>query len=156
MLHLIPAPLHRLGLRIAYRLRGEWRRRYRRPVHGVSLIARDEHGRVLLVRHSYGSGRWSLPGGGRGTREDPAECVRREMREELRCDLFDLELVRVSHSEIQGAPTIAHVFTARLGGEPEVDGREVLVAQWFAPDDLPGEMVRIARRQIGYLLEARD
>ncbi|MGX7894539.1 NUDIX hydrolase [Tsuneonella sp. HG222] len=148
MFHLIPPPLHRLALRIASRVRAHYRRRFRRPINGVALVARDAGGRVLLVRHTYGSRRWALPGGGRGAREDPADCVRREMREELGCDLVDLALLRVARHELQGAPITSHIFTARLSREPRVDGREIEVARWFDPADLPEEIVHISRREI--------
>ncbi|HEU4651457.1 MAG TPA: NUDIX domain-containing protein, partial [Croceibacterium sp.] len=69
MLHLIPAPLHRSLYRLAYRTRRAWWR-VRRPRHSsVIVMAFDDHGRVLLVRHSYGPRVWSLPGGGFGRGE---------------------------------------------------------------------------------------
>ncbi|HUB84833.1 MAG TPA: NUDIX domain-containing protein [Rhizomicrobium sp.] len=49
---------------------------------GASVIAQDEQGRVLLVRHSYMPG-WSLPGGGVGRNEPPETAALREMREEV-------------------------------------------------------------------------
>lgn len=148
MLHLIPKPLHRLLYRVAYRLRGGWRRLTRWPGAGVSVIARDGKGRILLVRHSYGSGRWALPGGGLGRREDPEACARREMREELDCRLTDVMLFEVVEGTIQGAPDRSHILTARLEGEPRPDGREILEARWFSLDALPAEMVSLSRRQL--------
>lgn len=151
MLHLIPAPLHRQLYRLAYRARGHLRRLTGRPTAGVAVLARDDAGRVLLVRHSYGSGRWALPGGGRGRAEDPEHCARREVREELGCELADIELVEVAEGRMQGAPNTSHIFTARLVGEPRPDGRELIEARWFALDDLPEEMVRLSRFQIDRL-----
>ena len=148
MLHLIPAPLHRLLYRVAYRARARWRRFRGKLSTGVSVIACDGEGRVLLVRHSYGSGRWTLPGGGRGRGEDPETCARREIREELGCELVDVTLFEISHREINGAPDRSHVFTARLEGEPRPDRREVVEAGWFALDALPPKIVLAARRQL--------
>jgi len=148
MLHLIPAPLHRLALRIAYRLRAAWRRRVRRPTQGVVVIARDRHERVLLVRHSYGSGRWALPGGGRGRSEHPEACARREMREEIGCELVEIELVEVTQSTFNGAPNTSHVFAARIEGEVCPDRREVLEAQWFSLLELPDDMIPMSRRHL--------
>lgn len=148
MLHLIPAPLHRWLYRVAYRARARWRRFSGRLSTGVSVIACDDEGRVLLVRHSYGSGRWTLPGGGRGRGENPEACVRREMREELGCALVDVALFEISHREIHGAPNRSHVFTARLDGEPRPDRREIVEAGWFALDALPADIVLASRRQL--------
>jgi ADP-ribose pyrophosphatase YjhB (NUDIX family) len=148
MPHLIPAPLHRWLYRVAYRVRARWRRFVRHESLGVSVIARDGDERILLVRHSYGSGRWALPGGGRGRREDPEACARREMREELDCALIDLAFFEVSHRKVHGASDRSHVFTARIEGEPQPDGREIIEAGWFALDALPADIVPTSLRQL--------
>lgn len=148
MLHLIPAPLHRLLYRVAYRLRAYWRRLVRPSMFGVSVIARDGDERVLLVRHSYGSGRWALPGGGRGRSEDPEACARREMREELGCELTDLALFEISYRKIHGASDRSHVFTARIDGSPRPDGREIVEAGWFGLDSLPSDLVQTSKLQL--------
>jgi ADP-ribose pyrophosphatase YjhB (NUDIX family) len=144
MLHLIPAPLHRALLRLAHGLRKRWRRLAKRPSGGVSVIATDEAGRVFLVRHGYGSGRWSLPGGGLGRDEEPRACAEREIREELGCALADVALVARFDEVLHGAPHRAFVFTARFVGEPRADGREVIETGWFALDALPPDLVSFA------------
>jgi ADP-ribose pyrophosphatase YjhB (NUDIX family) len=148
MLHLIPAPLHRLALRVAHRLRKPWRRLTGTAGGGVSVIGADGDGRVLLVRHGYGSGKWSLPGGGLGKGEDPEACARREMREELGCELEDVVLVASFEETHYGAVHRAYVFTARFSGEPRPDGREVMEARWFARDALPEGLAAPARRRL--------
>jgi ADP-ribose pyrophosphatase YjhB (NUDIX family) len=148
VLHLIPAPLHKAALRLAHRLRGAMRRWLGLSSHGVALAALDAEGRVLLVRHSYGSGGWALPGGGRKPWEDPEACLRREIREELNCQLREIELFEVRESVLQGAPNRTHVFLARLESEVRIDGRELIAADWFQPTALPEPMVHISRRQL--------
>lgn len=73
-----------------------WRVRFERPITamfrlwwrvqrpmtlGVRGVACDEHGRVLLVRHSYLAG-WHLPGGGVERGEHAPAAIAREMAEE--------------------------------------------------------------------------
>ena len=41
-----------------------------------------ENGRILLVRETEDSGRWTLPGGWTDVNQSPSECVIRELREE--------------------------------------------------------------------------
>lgn len=147
MLHLIPAPFHRWLYRVAYRLRRRWRRFVRRPIEGVTVIALDADGKVLLVRHSYGSGRWTLPGGGLDRGEDPLACANREMREELGCGLTGVALFDVVDGFVDRSPNRGHVFVGRIEGTPRPDQREVIEAGWFAFDALPAEMVAASRHE---------
>lgn len=151
MLHLVPAPLHRLALRVAHRLRGTMRRLLKPNLSGVSLVAVDGEGRVLLVRHSYDSGGWSLPGGGLKRREDPEAAVRRETREELGCDLWgELRLLPPLRETLSGATHTGYLFVGQLAGRPRPDGREVIDARFFALDALPAPIGRVAMRRIDH------
>ena len=66
MFRLIPAPLHRAALVVAHQVRLRWWRIRKPLLLGCRVMAFDDQGRVLLIRHSYGSGRWMLPGGSAG------------------------------------------------------------------------------------------
>jgi 8-oxo-dGTP pyrophosphatase MutT (NUDIX family) len=147
----IPAPLHRLALRGAHLLRIVWWR-WRRPLAlGVSIIARDGAGRVLLIRQSYGSRAWSLPGGGMQAEENPAQAAIREFEEELGCPVTAVTLLTVRDENLHGARNRVHLFTARLAGDPRPDGREVVEAQLFALDGLPPDLGRRARARLALL-----
>ena len=97
MLHLIattveralPAPLHRALLPIAHKVRHRWRIWRGVPIAGVSVAITNPKGELLLLRHSYGPKVWALPGGGLKPGEDPAECAKREVAEELGLELDD-------------------------------------------------------------------
>ncbi|PKB14774.1 ADP-ribose pyrophosphatase YjhB (NUDIX family) [Novosphingobium kunmingense] len=137
MLRLIPAPLHRGGLIVAHRLRLVWWRIVRPTLNGCRVIAFDLDGRVLLVRHSYGSGRWMLPGGGFGRHEDVIAAARRELKEEVHCDLAHPVVVAVVEEPLSGAINRVHLIAGRTQGVPRADGREIIAAAYFSPDDLP-------------------
>lgn len=137
MLHLIPAPLHRAALRLAHWLRKRWWR-YRKPqIRGVVVIARNEAGQVLLVRHSYGAGHWTFPGGGLRKGEDPKAAASREFSEELGCQAESLALAGIHEGLLHGAPSRMHVFVGKVAGIPRPDGREIAEAGFFTPDTLP-------------------
>lgn len=148
MLHLIPAPLHRLALRLAHRARKRWWKLSRKTRSGVTIIALDKSHRILLVRHSYGSGMWTLPGGGLGSGENPEACARREMREELGCELEELTLAARFDEELHGARHRAFVFTCRFIGDPKADGREIVELGWFVRDDLPRNLSHLAVKRL--------
>ena len=61
MLRLIPRPLARVLYRLAHALRVVWWRAARPRLDGCRVIALDAAGRVLLIRHTYGTGRWMPP-----------------------------------------------------------------------------------------------
>ena len=154
MLHLIPAPLHRLALRHGYRLRRLWWRIRRPRISGVCVIARDQYGRVLLVRLSYGTGKWSLPAGGLQAGEDPTAAAAREFAEELGCGLAGICLVEEREEDLFGAQDRVFLFAAQVNGIPQPDRREVLEAAFFAPDALPENLEKRVVRRLQLLEQA--
>jgi len=150
---LIPAPLHRTALRLAHALRRRWWRIARVRLEGCRIIARDAQGRVLLIRHSYGSGNWMLPGGGIGRREEPLAAARRELAEETALTLVEPRCLAVEEEPLYGTVNRVHLFTGEAQGEPRCDGREVIEARFFAPDSLPERLSPTLARQLPGWLE---
>lgn len=155
MLHLIaaliPAALHRQLYRMAHRLRAAWLRLRGGEVHGCSIIARDVAGRVLLVRHSYGSGWWAFPGGGMRRGEDALAAALREFAEELGCTVSDPVHLATVEEVFHGARNVAHIFTGLIEGEPRPDGREIVEARFFAAHDLPPQTAPNVKRRLALL-----
>lgn len=137
MLHLIPRPLHRLALNCGHRVRHYWRGWRKITGEGVSIIAHDFDGQILLVRHSYGPPGWYFPGGGVGRRESPEAAAIRELREETGCALLGVKLVGILEEELSGAPHRAHIFAGVVEETPRPDGREVVEARFFPTHSLP-------------------
>ncbi|MFV0644733.1 MAG: NUDIX domain-containing protein [Sphingomonadaceae bacterium] len=135
-------------LRMAYKARSWWRHAFRIPIAGVVVIGLNEEGAILLVRHSYGSGAWMLPGGGCNWKEAPSKTARREMHEELGCTLDRLILTGTSHDRISGAKHTAYIFSAQIIGPVRPDNREIVAAQFFPPDQLPNTLSRFSRARL--------
>lgn len=155
MLHLIlPPPLHRQAYRVAFSVRKRWLRWRGRPIEGCTMIACDGQGRVLLVRHSYGTGLWALPGGGLNRGEEPLAAAIREFAEELRCAVIAPRHVGTLEEDYHGARNTAHVFTGLIAGEPRPDMREIVEARFFALDALPPGTSRTVTVRLA-LLEQR-
>lgn len=155
MLHLIPAPLHRAGLRIAHAVRRRWWRLARVRLNGCRVLAFDDAGRVLLIRHSYGSGNWMLPGGGIGRGEAPLAAALRELVEETGCTLVDARVFAVAEEPLHGTVNRVHLVCGLAHGQPQGDGREVIELGFFAADALPdGLSPALAARMADWLAAA--
>jgi ADP-ribose pyrophosphatase YjhB (NUDIX family) len=154
MLHLIPAPLHRLAYRLAHGLRVRWWRLVKPRVTGCRILALDAKGRVLLVRHSYGSRQWMLPSGGIARAESPIEAAMRELREEAGCHLRHPREIAILEEPLHGAVNIVHLIAGETADAPAVDGREVVEARFFATDALPQGMAAALRDQLPEWLTA--
>jgi 8-oxo-dGTP pyrophosphatase MutT (NUDIX family) len=127
----------RVGYRVAYRLLQLVWLLARPAKSGVKCVLTDGD-RVLLVRHTYGSRGWALPGGGLKRGEQPVAAARREMHEELGVDpprWVDLGIV---HATLDRRRDTIHVFGAELDGDPlTVDRGEIDTVEWFHRDQVP-------------------
>lgn len=140
MLRLIPGPAHRVALRLAHRVRLQWWRVRRPRLAGCRVLAFDAEERLLLVRHSYGSGRWMPPGGGLGRGEDALAAAARELFEEVACRLDRPLLLALSSEQIGPVTNEVHIVAGLTADNPVPDGREVIEAHFFALDRLPDNL----------------
>lgn len=112
------------------------------------MFVSDGAGRLLLVRHSYGSGAWTLPGGGMRQGEDPIHAAQREMVEEIGCDLQDVQLIEKLEETVSGAPHTAYLIAAQAIGALRPDGREIIDARFFERGQWPEPLSPLARKRI--------
>ena len=120
------------------------------------MLAFDARGQLLLIRHSYGSGTWMLPGGGIARREDPLDAALRELAEEVGLTLADPRCFAVVDEPLYGTTNRVHLFTGRAQGVLAIDGREIIEAAFFAPHSLPADLSpALARGLPGWLEQAQ-
>ncbi|AOL22679.1 ADP-ribose pyrophosphatase YjhB, NUDIX family [Erythrobacter litoralis] len=152
MLHLIerllPAPLHRALLPIAFRLRQYWRRWRGAPIAGCAVVIDNGSGEILLLRHSYGPRLWMLPSGGIGSHEEPEVAARREIAEELGIRLARIVPVAVLAEQVSGLPHSTHLFAATSNARPRPDQREVIEARFFPTHSLPEPLGQVTAARI--------
>jgi 8-oxo-dGTP diphosphatase len=120
-----------------------WTVRFSHPRFAVTAgaIVTDSRGRVLLLKHRFrpGSG-WGLPGGFIEQGEQPAEGLRRELREEIGLEVDELKLFIVR--AFKKPKQVEIVFLARAIGSPDELNFEIEKAIWFLPGEFPPELPR--------------
>jgi len=112
-------------------------------------VAVIQDGCVLLTRREDLE-MWCLPGGGIEPGESAAQCAIREVREETGLDVRLTRLVglySLPNVNVVGSHVI--VFAAEpVGGTLRPAPDEVLEARYFAPHDLPDDLIWWHRRRI--------
>lgn len=103
---------------------------------GVSGVILDDAQRILLLRHCFWKpGSWGLPGGYAERHEKLEETLCWELREETGYRTRVDSLIRlVSRYKLGIEASYRGHF---LGGELQLDPKEVLEARFFALDELP-------------------
>lgn len=138
IINCIPPWLHRHLLRLAQRARMGWRQCHYRPSAGCAVIVQNEHGHVLLVRHSYvDPDTWMLPAGRMKRREAPLAAAQREVNEEINCELSNMSLLEFEDTEFWGRRHTTFIVGGLSRGAPEADLREIEEAAFFSLSSLP-------------------
>ena len=105
----------------------------------VAVLARDEAGRVLLVRQKE-SGQWSTVGGMVEPDEAPEDTAQREAEEEAAVTIRVRRLVtalggpeyRITYANGDQAACVPIVYEATVhSGTPQADGDETSEVAWF-------------------------
>lgn len=149
---ILPATLHIAALRLAHAVRLRWWRIVRRRVRGCRVLVLDGADRVLLIRHSYGSGRWMHPGGGLGRAEHPVDGAQREVWEETGCRIEGALVLSRSDDPLSGHET--WFVAGWTQDHPRPDGREIVEAAFFAVDALPQAIAPVLAERLPALVTA--
>ena len=115
-------------------------------------IITNEGGEVLLLNHVLRpSSGWGVPGGFMERGEQPEDAFRREIREETRLELRNVEFYRARTS----GSHIEFMFRAEAVGTASVNSREITELGWFGIDRLPAEMSVDQKSFVRAALEGR-
>jgi ADP-ribose pyrophosphatase YjhB (NUDIX family) len=144
--------------RFAYPLARVWWRLIAPVRIGVRAVVLDAQGRVLLVRHAYGSEGWGFPGGAPGRLEKLEDTARREVWEEtgVRCQVE--RLLGVYDSFVEGKSDHVALFVCRTIETDAVRpaSAEIVAAGFFAPDALPEGTSSGTQRRLAELQALRQ
>ena len=141
---------YRLFSRVWLALPWRLRRLFIRVSHGsftasAAAVVINSEDKVLALRHLLRPLPWGLPGGFIDGGEQPAEAIRRELREEVGVALKDVRLLQLRtigrHIEI--------LYSARSDDEPQIISSEIDEAGWYRLDELPegfpSDQLRVAQ-----------
>jgi ADP-ribose pyrophosphatase YjhB (NUDIX family) len=123
--------------------------RVRRPMTlGVRGLVCDEHGRVLLVRHTYVDG-WHLPGGGVEHGESALEALKRELAEEGGVEALLTQIVGFysNHARFRHDHVVLYRVVEWRPCAPHETG-EIAERGFFAVDVLPADVTPGTRRRL--------
>jgi 8-oxo-dGTP pyrophosphatase MutT (NUDIX family) len=102
---------------------------------------------VLLVRHTYGSRAWDLPGGAVKRGEEPVAAARREINEELGVSVEDWRALGELVVNVDYRNDKIHCFQATAPSRAvTIDQVEIAEANWFPRARLPEDLGRYGRR----------
>ena len=107
----------------------------------VTCALIEEPSRVLLAQRAAGmalAGKWEFPGGKIDGAESPADCLQREIREELGCEIeVGAALTPVDHTYAGGRTLLLLPFRCRVvAGQPQA--LEHAAIAWVRPEELAG------------------
>jgi 8-oxo-dGTP diphosphatase len=138
--------LIRLTYKLGYPLAKCWWFIRRPRTKGVRCII--THGdNVLLIRHTYGSNHWTVPGGGIKPGESPYEAVLREVQEEVGLQVPTATPLEQIYNTDEWKRDTTHFFTATTNQtEVHIDHTEIGEAQWFSLHKLPENTPQILLR----------
>lgn len=113
----------------------------------ASFVVHDGSGRILLQQRGPQArderGTWDIGGGAIEFGETIEAAIRREIREELGCEVLEMEFLTVydAHRQIDGRPThwVAIIYAVRVDPTTVKNGEPHKIAElgWFTGADLP-------------------
>jgi len=118
----------------------------RRTIGARALILKDD--KVLLVKHTYMSG-WYTIGGGVEKGESSLQALKRELQEEVGVSLTEPpSLLGFYHNPRKKWDDYVAVYVCKKFIREKVTSPEILEAKWFSltslpPDTTPGTLRRI-------------
>lgn len=142
----------RLCYRLAYPFATLYWRILKPNTYGVKAMLttpRDKIPHILLMRNTYGSDLWNLPGGGyRPSRENALLAIQREIKEEIGLVIDTFNEVGSYKTNTQGKQDTVTIFSAEIDNlklKKELWSAEVGLLTWATVNDISTNTISTAR-----------
>lgn len=113
---------------------------FRPKTYGVKCVIEHE-GRYLYVRNTYGSGKWTFPGGGVKRGENTKDAIVREVYEEVGISLTDLRHIgKFEHTNDYKRDTVDVFYAEVKTEECERNKWEISEVRWFDKMETPEDV----------------
>ena len=142
------------GMRFFYTCKNIFDYFFTRQTFGARiLLIKDD--RVLLVKHSYQPG-WYTIGGGIEKGESPLVAIKREIKEEVGVTLLNSPVIfSVYYSTFQQRDNYIVLYLSSDFLEEPSSSPEIAEKKWFSLNDLPADVTSVTKRRIDEYLRKR-
>ncbi|MCA9308950.1 NUDIX domain-containing protein [Candidatus Saccharibacteria bacterium] len=137
--------LYQVAVRVLYAVLWPLFGIYLHNSHRARVLVKNGN-KILLVKSTYGSRRWELPGGGVEKGETARQAARRELEEETSLMVAEKKLEHVASERISnnklGWPKMnVDFFRVDSADEAKISRAfEVVELQWFDVNELPDKV----------------
>jgi 8-oxo-dGTP pyrophosphatase MutT (NUDIX family) len=115
-----------------------------------SLICYQDE--VLLIRNTYGTNTWTLPGGGVKRGEIPQAAIVREVLEEVGIEVGEWKELGTYESTLEYKRDTIYCFSLKVASrEFHLLGKEVAEAEWFNVSKLPRDISSSVTKAIDFM-----
>ncbi len=117
------------------------------PTVGVFASIYDASGRILLVRQAYAHRLWTTPGGRVEYAESPVAALRREVLEEIGCEVKPTSFFGI-YCKLYQNDLVLSLGAIILNGIPHCASAEISKVGFFSRSELPFEMASNSRARV--------
>ncbi len=118
---------------------------FRPHTQGVKVVIFHDND-VFLIKNSYGSYSWTLPGGNIEKNETPESAAIREVKEEIGINLNEVHLIKKQFSDREYKKDTIFIFKSETNTiDYSIDKNEIKDAGWFHMHSLPDELSSITK-----------
>ena len=105
----------------------------------VAALIFDDHGQILLFKHTYRKFEWGIPAGGLEHREQPADAIKREFFEETSMQIQVERLLTVVSAREDHH--LGMIYLCKITGGEFKESHEISEMKYFPVNQLPAMML---------------